>query len=151
MLTCLAIALFCLIYPMYVIRPFRHQGAGELQLALGILRFRGGVEVLASIGALIGLAGLWRANGIARKIVGVFATLAVFACAALSRVNVFEIMFHPIGKPSFAPVAESKLDGDEKVVAIETGGAARAYPIRIVSYHHIVNDLVGGVPIAATY
>jgi hypothetical protein len=28
---------------------------------------------------------------------------------------------------------------------------ARAYPVRSLSYHHIVNDVIGGVPIAATY
>ncbi len=37
------------------------------------------------------------------------------------------------------------------VMAVHLGGEARAYPIRIVSYHHIVNDVVGGLPIVATY
>ncbi len=31
------------------------------------------------------------------------------------------------------------------------GDKARAYPIRSISYHHVVNDRLGGVPIAATY
>jgi len=31
------------------------------------------------------------------------------------------------------------------------GPVARAYPIRNISYYHIVNDLVDGVPIVATY
>ena len=35
--------------------------------------------------------------------------------------------------------------------AIEVNGTARAYPIRGMSYHHIVNDTVAGVPIVATY
>jgi hypothetical protein len=60
-------------------------------------------------------------------------------------------MFHPFERPSFSRADEAKLDGDEKVIAISVGGEARAYPIRIVSYHHLINDVVGGVPIVATY
>jgi hypothetical protein len=48
-------------------------------------------------------------------------------------------------------VQNTKLDGKEMVIAVNVGGAARAYPIRIISYHHIANDTVGGVPIVATY
>ncbi len=60
-------------------------------------------------------------------------------------------MFHPIGEPSFQAAAQTKLDGAEKLIAVNLGGVARAYPIRSVSYHHVVNDVVGGVPIVATY
>jgi hypothetical protein len=66
-------------------------------------------------------------------------------------VNVYELMFHPMSSPTFVSAAEVKLDKDEKVIAIAVNGAARAYPIRSISYHHIVNDVVGGVPIVATY
>jgi hypothetical protein len=77
--------------------------------------------------------------------------LIVLVCAALSRLNVFEVMFHPAGTPSFQPIRETKLDGAEKVLAVGTGVNGRAYPVRSISYHHIVNDIVGGVPIAVTY
>ena len=69
----------------------------------------------------------------------------------LSHVNVYERMFHPMGSPSFETAQATRLDGKEMVIAVDIGGAARAYPIRILSYHHIANDTVGGVPIAATY
>ncbi len=45
----------------------------------------------------------------------------------------------------------SKLDKDEKVIAVKIGASARAYPIRGMSYHHIINDVVGNVAIVATY
>ena len=38
---CLTAALLCLTYPIYVIRPFRHQGTTELQAALFVMRFPG--------------------------------------------------------------------------------------------------------------
>jgi hypothetical protein len=60
-------------------------------------------------------------------------------------------MFHPAERPSFSTADQAKFDGDEKVIAVNIGGAARAYPIRIISYHHIINDVLDGVPIVATY
>jgi len=140
----LAIAFFCLAYPLYVIRPFRHQGPRELALALAVIQIRPVVTVLAilaSVACLFFYRRLWAA----------VAVLAVCICAGLSHVNVYEIMFHPMGSPSFETVEATKLDGKEMVIAVNMGGTARAYPIRIISYHHIANDTVGGVPIVATY
>jgi hypothetical protein len=37
------------------------------------------------------------------------------------------------------------------VVGVEIDGDARAYPIMILNHHEIVNDVVGGVPVAVTF
>ena len=37
------------------------------------------------------------------------------------------------------------------VIAVKISTYARAYPIRSLSYHHLVNDSLDGVPIVATY
>lgn len=148
----LAIAVFGLVYPFYVIRPFRPQGAAELQAALWVLRYRGLAEALMAAAALVTLTFCWRwQRGRATKIGGLLVTVLVFASAILCRVNIYEIMFHPVGRPSFGVASTSKLDGAERVIAVKVGPAARAYPIRNMAYHHVVNDVVGGVPIAATY
>ena len=39
----------------------------------------------------------------------------------------------------------------EAVVAVEVNGDARAYPLRILMWHEIVNDEIGGVPVSVTY
>ncbi len=59
----------------------------------------------------------------------------------------------PIENPVFLPVAENLqiLDPSEPVVALEIDGDARAYPIRAMVWHEIVNDVVGGVPVSVTY
>jgi hypothetical protein len=41
--------------------------------------------------------------------------------------------------------------GDDRVVAVEIDDEAVAYPLLILNWHEIVNDLVGDVPIAVTY
>lgn len=40
---------------------------------------------------------------------------------------------------------------DDEVLGVDLAGEARAYPIRYLNYHEIVNDDVGEVPIAATW
>ena len=80
-----------------------------------------------------------------------FAAVTVCGMAALARVNVFEIMFHPVDRPSFAAVSEVKLDQHEKVLAVKLREYARAYPVRGLSYHHLVNDTVDSKAIVATY
>jgi len=58
-----------------------------------------------------------------------------------------------IDRPRFTSVAEAdrELDGREPVAALELGGDAKAYPIRILVWHEIVNDTLAGRPIAVTY
>jgi hypothetical protein len=152
LLFCLAVSLFLLVYPVYVIRPFRHQGATELRAALAVLRFRPPVIAAAVALAVIAVVQRWRARPrLTKRVLTVFAAAATLACAALSRINIFELMFHPVDQPDFIAASSANLDGAEKVLAIRVGDAARAYPIRSISYHHIVNDRLGGVPIVATY
>ena len=148
----LACAVFLVADPNDVIRPKRPQGARELQAALFVLRFQQLAELLCVAIAFVALVSYLRSNpGRGSRITAVAGTVMVLLCAAFSRVNIFEVMFHPAGAPSFQPVRETRLDGAEKVLAVGTGVTARAYPVRSVSYHHIVNDVAGGVPIAVTY
>ncbi|KUF08890.1 DUF3179 domain-containing protein [Pseudoponticoccus marisrubri] len=47
---------------------------------------------------------------------------------------------------------ESRIGGTEPVITVEIEGATpRAYPIRYLTWHEIVNDTVGGVPVAVTF
>lgn len=43
------------------------------------------------------------------------------------------------------------LVGSDRVICVTVGEQSRAYPIRFVRWHEIVNDTLGGVPIAVTY
>ncbi|MCC5976075.1 MAG: DUF3179 domain-containing protein [Rubellimicrobium sp.] len=58
-----------------------------------------------------------------------------------------------IDAPVFLPVAEEgRLADIEPVMTLEiTGEAPRAYPIRYLMWHEIVNDTVGGIPVAVTF
>jgi hypothetical protein len=57
-----------------------------------------------------------------------------------------------IDDPQFVPVsAADDLAPTEPAMTLEIGGDARAYPLRVLIWHEIVNDVVGGVPVAVTY
>lgn len=57
-----------------------------------------------------------------------------------------------IDDPRFIPVREERsLDAREPVLALVVGDDARAYPLRVLIWHEIVNDTVGGVPVVVTY
>lgn len=56
-----------------------------------------------------------------------------------------------IDDPAFVPVGEADLPGREPVIALTIGDDTRAYPLRILMWHEIVNDVVGGVPVAITF
>jgi len=47
--------------------------------------------------------------------------------------------------------AENFLADNELVIAIEHNGDKRAWPIRILDFHEIVNDTIGGDPVAVTW
>jgi hypothetical protein len=44
-----------------------------------------------------------------------------------------------------------RLSPNEAVVALDLNGDARAYPLRILIWHEIANDTVGGVPVSVTF
>jgi Protein of unknown function (DUF3179) len=45
----------------------------------------------------------------------------------------------------------SRIGDAEPVIALEIHGDARAYPLSVLIWHEIVNDVVGGAPVTVTY
>ena len=58
----------------------------------------------------------------------------------------------PIDDPKFLAASDAGFLTDrEPVLAVEIGGEAKAYPLQIMTWHEIVNDTIGGVPVSVTY
>ena len=137
--------------PAFVIRPFRHQTASALALAMALRQRAPWGTFAAAILCLVFALLLWSAANRWRKIMLAAAMALVMFAAVMARLNYFEWMFHPVGTPQFEAASASKLDKGEMILAIRYGSDARAYPIREMAYHHVVNDVVAGVPVAVTY
>ena len=59
----------------------------------------------------------------------------------------------PLESPAqlFPEQAADWLNDSDEVIGIEINGDARAYPIRIIAWHEMVNDTIGGVPVSLAY
>ena len=145
----LAVSLF--IVPAFVIQPFRYQSPRALWIAMAVRQRAPLGTFLFAVICLAFALSLWKQSSLLRKIVLASLLLVVAFSAAMSRLNYFEWMFHPIDAPHFLAQSESKLDSKEMVMAINFTGDARAYPIRQMAYHHILNDVVAGSPVVVTY
>ncbi len=55
--------------------------------------------------------------------------------------------------PQFISAAEavSQMQPSERVLGVSINGEHRAYPLNLLSRHEIVNDTVGGKPVAVTW
>jgi hypothetical protein len=145
----IAISLFFI--PAFIIRPFTHQTVRGLALALVLRQHAPSGTFLAAIVALLCALLLWRGGNLRRRIVVSAILVLVAFSTVMARQNYFEWMFHPVDGPAFDAESASKLDKNEMVLAVAFNGDQRAYPISQMAYHHIVNDFVGGVPVAVTY
>ena len=57
-----------------------------------------------------------------------------------------------LARPRFAPASSVDwLAFREPVLEVQVGGDVRAYPLQILIWHEIVNDSVGGIPVAVTF
>ena len=59
----------------------------------------------------------------------------------------------PIDQPKFIEnqLAAQWLKPNDPVIALEINGDARAYPLQILTWHEIVNDVVGEIPVTITF
>ncbi len=59
----------------------------------------------------------------------------------------------PVDEPRFESIdaARSWLVDRSPVISLEAGGEARAYPLAILTWHEIVNDTLGSVPVVVTF
>jgi hypothetical protein len=137
--------------PAFIIRPFTYQAPRVLYVAMA-LRQRAPIGTLiASLVCLVLALVLWKTSRLWRKALIAGVMLLVAFSAAMSRLNYFEWMFHPIDSAQFLGQSESKLDSKEMIMAVRFSSDARAYPISQMAYHHVLNDTVAGTPIVVTY
>lgn len=144
-------ALLLFFIPAWIIQPFRSQTSGALSLALAIRQQAPAYSLIAAATAFAMTLALWRRSSRVKQFLLGLGVCLACAAAVMARVNYYEWMFHPLTEPGFEAAAHSKLDPSQMVLSVRLGNEARAYPIYEMAYHHVLNEVVGGVPIAVTY
>ena len=147
-----AAALALVVVPVFLIQPFKPQTGRALAVGYALKSWSPWATVALAALALFVVARTWRGSRWWAKAAMVLLFVPVAASVWASRQNVYEVMFNPLERPAYASASDAAYVGDEDMVlAVESGGERVAYPVRLMAYHHIVADTVGGVPIAATY
>jgi len=54
-------------------------------------------------------------------------------------------------EPRFVGAAEAQIPDDAWILGVFMNGEARAYDLNLLNHHEIVNDDIGGTPIAAVW
>ena len=140
--------------PLWVIRPWVSQTREGLALAYYARSWAPLGTVLALVIGLGVTVWLWRGGRWWSRAALALALVVLAAAGWRARQNpvMFEKMFVPLGNARFAPASEAGwVAPDEPVLAVERNGDAVAFPVRQLAYHHIVQEVVGGEPVAATY
>ncbi len=147
------LSLLVVLVPAYLIQPFASQTQSDLDVSYALRRASPPATLAALLVGLVCAFKLWRSTrGWVRKSLLAFAGLLLVGFAILARENHFEWMFHPLPQPGYVEAAKARhVQGGDMVLSIEIGGDARAYPVPLLAYHHLVNTTVGGEPVVATY
>ena len=155
--------------PFFLIQPFSPQSEADLAIGYTLRRWSLLLTIaFLAIGVVL-VRHTWRASGEAepssrraglrRRFSRGIAGVALVALAGppflayLDRqVNVYERLFAPVSEVSFATTSDvGFLEDADLVLGVEIDGQAKAYPVRALGYHHLVNDELAGVPLVATY
>ena len=148
-----ALAAAVVFIPIWLIKPFSPQTERQIEISYLLRHWSPLLTALFSLFAVGLVVYIWKNS---RRWFGraavVVPLLIVFAFTWLARQNHFEWMFSPLESAKYAPAGKANfIADDEMVMAVKINGEAVAYPVRLMAYHHDLQDVVGGAPITATY
>jgi hypothetical protein len=152
LLVIVAVAFAIVAAPVWIIQPFSPQTARGVEVSYTLRRWSPWITVLSLACALFLVAQLWRGSRWWKKALLVIVLVPLLVSTWFARQNHFEWMFNPLANATYAKTSDAGFMADTDIVmAVESNGEAAAYPIRQMAYHHLVQDVVGGTPIVATY
>ncbi len=145
-------ALAIVIAPVWIIQPFAPQSPRGVEVSYLMRRWSPWATLAGLALGLFLMVKLWRGSRWWKRSVLLVVLIPLLASTWFARQNHFEWMFNPLANAAYAKTAEAGfVDEADIVMAIESNGEAAAYPVRLMAYHHVVEDTVGGTPIVATY
>ena len=146
------LALTVVFIPAWLIQPFKQQSPFGLKASYSLRAWSPAITLAANAAAIFIAFLLWSRTRWFARILLIVVLLPLALAFWFARQNHFEWMFRPLTGASYVSANDTNFVADDDVVlAVEFNGDAAAYPVRQISYHHVVQDVVGGVPITVTY
>ena len=138
--------------PAFLIQPFKPQTENAVAVSHLLKRVSPPLTTILLVVMFILAFKLWRGARWWSRALAIIAIAVSTLGAWFARQNHFEWMFNPLPNPSYVRAdAAAFVDGADLVLAVERNGEDAAYPVRQLAYHHLVQDVVGKVPIVVTY
>lgn len=138
--------------PVFLIMPFKAQTPRTMEVSYLMRRWSPLLTVVALVVIVTLSLRLWLGGRWWSRIVLVALLLPTLGATWLARQNHFEWMFNPLRDPGYVKAAEATFVSDnDRVLAVTINNESVAYPVRLMGYHHVVGDTVGGTPVVATY
>ena len=150
----ISISAFAIIFiPAWLIQPFKAQTSETVQSAFVLRKYAPWLTLLLS--AILIFVLIRNCKSFNRWYQKAAALLLLIIClfsAWFARQNHFEWMFNPLKNPAYASASKANfVEPSDMVLAVNINGEEAAYPVRLLAYHHLVQDVVGGKPIVTTY
>lgn len=147
------IAVALVILPLWLDQPFSTQTPAIMAAVYRMRAWAPALTLLAVLGTLGAAALLWPGRRVLVRALLVLLAAVPAGATWLARQNPFEWMFNPVRAAQYASLDEASafVADDDMVMVVSLNGETAAYPVRQLAYHHIAQDVVGGVPIVVTY
>src|SRR5437016_3374429 len=139
--------------PVFLVQPFRPQTQRALEISYLLRSWSPPATAIMLLAAFALVIWQWRqARRWWRKtLLVIFLSLSIVP-AWFARQNHFEWMFNPLQNSAYVKANDASFVRDaDMVLAIKINNEAVAYPVKLMAYHHVVADMVGGTPVCATY
>lgn len=139
--------------PIWLIQPFAPQTQQSLDISFLFRSWSPTFTLIACVVLMLLAVYVWsNSRRWFVKAALILPLLVVLPFTWLARQNHFEWMFNPLANASYVSASAADFVADkDMVLAVRINGDAVAYPVRQMAYHHVVQDVVGGMPITATY
>ncbi len=154
LLIIIAITAFALvIIPVYLIQPFAPQTENALTISYYLRSFSPYLTTIFAVIALILCVQIWRNSKRWFTNIPLILPIIIIGLSVwFAQQNHFLWMFNPLANSAYAKVSEVDfVKDDAMVLAVNINGESVAYPVLQMAYHHVVQDVVGGQTITATY
>jgi len=148
-----ACSVVVLLLPEILSAPMIRQSQTQLAIAYFLSQWNGWMTLFLLAVGVFAASRLWNSRqGVWARTRTAMAVVLLAGCAIAARGNLAEAIFRPMAGAGSVAAAEAEHVADsDMVMGVQIGGEARAYPVLLVAYHHVINDEVNGQPLAATY
>ena len=137
---------------VYFIMPLPgSQRLRSIALAYTLYAWRWPIRLLSGLVLIAGIPAALRESGWRRWLVPGTLVATAAAVYVFNIVMAADQMFKEPTVLTMLPSATNSVPKDRLVVGLEVNGAARAYPLMFIGYHHQVRDTVGGRAVLVSY